>query len=95
MEEPEHRMEEPERTPEEINQHFLAMGHSNNFINEIVADDTEAKRVHDGLQGAKNAVSRNVEHLEVQLAKQWCQDDSRSKTSYEAAITAGKAYIAG
>jgi|TARA_R100001530_G_C4296265_1_gene149306 hypothetical protein len=87
-------MDDQEYTPEEIDQHFIAMGHSVNLINATVADDTEAKRVHDGSQGTKDMMDRNVEHLELQLSKQWCIDDARAKTSYEDAITAGKAYIA-
>ena len=80
-------------TADEINQHFTAMGHSVDLINDTVADDTEAKQMNGGEAGAKAMVKRNTDHLELQLDKDWAKDDGRDKSSYEAAITAGKDYI--
>ena len=80
-------------TVDEINQHFTAMGHSVDLIDDTVADDTEAKQMNDGEAGAKEMVKRNTDHLELQLAKDWATDDSRSKKIYTDAVTAGKAYI--
>ena len=39
-------------------------------------------------------ITRNTDHLEIQLATDWAKDDSRDKTSYTDAITAGKNYVA-
>ena len=65
------------------------MGHSVDLINAIIAgtqmaDDTAADR--------QDCVDRNVEHLELMVAK----DDwgSESMTAVNAAITAGKGYTA-
>ena len=80
-------------TADEINQHFTAMGHSVDLIDATIADDTEAKKMNGGEAGAKEMVKRNTDHLELQLDKDWAKDDGRDKSSYEAAITAGKAYI--
>ena len=35
------------------------------------------------------------DHLEIQAAKDWYSDSSKSKTPYTDAVTAGKAYVAG
>ena len=78
---------------DEINQHFTAMGHSVDLIDATIADDTEAKKMNNGPQGAKDMVKRNTDHLELQLGKSWAIDDNRDKTSYTDAITVGKAYI--
>ena len=77
------------RTTEELAQDYTAMGHSKDLINEIIAGD------HDDLMDAdqrQDAVDRNVEHLELMVAK----DDwgSESMTAINAAITAGKGYTA-
>ena len=80
-------------TEDEINQHFVAMGHSVDLIDATIADDTEAKKMNNGPQGAKDMVKRNTDHLELQLGKSWAIDDNRDKSSYMDAITVGKAYI--
>jgi len=87
-------MAEEYLTEDEINQHFVAMGHSVDLIDDTIADDTEAKKMNGGPQGAKDMVKRNTDHLELQLDKSWAISDSRDKSSYTNAITAGKAYIA-
>ena len=77
------------RTAEEIAQDYTAMGHSVDLINAIIAgtamaDDTAAER--------QGCVDRNVEHLELMVAKDdWGSEDM---TAVNAAITAGKAYTA-
>ena len=81
-------------TEDEINQHFVAMGHSVDLIDATIADDTEAKKMNGGPTGAKDMVKRNTDHLELQLDKSWAVADNRDKSSYTNAITAGKAYIA-
>jgi hypothetical protein len=78
-----------ELTAEEIAQHYTAMGHSVDLINAIIAgtameDDDAADR--------QDCVNRNVEHLEIMVAKDfWTSEDM---TAPNAAITAGKAYTA-
>jgi len=77
-----------ELTAEQIAQHYTAMGHSVDLINAIVAGD------HDETMDADeraDCVSRNVEHLEIMIAKDfWTTEDM---TDAEDAITAGQAYV--
>lgn len=71
------------QTSEQIAQHYSAMGDSVWLINAVVAGET---------QGDKATVERNVAHLELMLAKDfWTTEDM---TSVNAAIAAGKAYVA-
>ena len=78
-----------EITSEEIAQHYTAMGHSVDLINDIVAgnqdDDMEAADRQD-------VVDRNVEHLELMVAKDFWTNESM--TAVNSAITAGKGYTA-
>lgn len=77
------------RTTEELAQDYMAMGHSVDLINAIIAgsqmaDDTAADR--------QDCVDRNVEHLELMAAKDdWGSEDM---TAANAAVTAGKGYTA-
>jgi hypothetical protein len=77
------------RTTEELAQDYTAMGHSVDLINAIIAgtqmaDDTAADR--------QGCVDRNVEHLELMVAKDdWGSEDM---TAANAAITAGQGYTA-
>jgi len=80
-------------TAAEIDAHFSAMSDSVSLINAIVADDSEAL-VNQTAAEVKATVTRNTDHLELQLATDWAIADNRSKTSYTDAITAGKAYVA-
>ena len=79
----------PEITAEEIAQHYTAMGHSVDLINDIVAgnqdDDMEAADRQD-------TVDRNVEHLDRRVAKDYWTDESM--TAVNAAITSGNGYTA-
>ena len=72
-------------TAAQIAQHYTAMGHSVDLINEVIATgDTDTE--------SKDAISRNVEHLELMLTRDyWTNEDMSSVNS---AITAGKAYNA-
>jgi hypothetical protein len=75
-------------TAEEIAQHYTAMGHSVDLINDIVAgnqDDIEAVE-------RQNTVDRNVEHLQLMVAKDFWTDESM--TAANAAITSGQGYTA-
>nr|AKH48555.1 hypothetical protein [uncultured marine virus] len=77
------------RTAEDIAQDFTAMGHSVELINGIIdgskmADEEDADK--------KDTVKRNVEHLELMVAKDyWTTEDM---TAVNAAITAGNSYTA-
>jgi hypothetical protein len=82
-----------ELTDEEIAGHFSAMDDSVDLINATVADDSEAKRTMSAVE-VKLMVTRNTDHLEIQAEKDWYKDSSNSKTSYDDAVTAGKAYVA-
>ena len=82
-----------EPTAEEIAAHFSAMDDSVTLINATVADDSEALETMDAAE-VKLMVTRNTDHLEIQAAKDWYSDSSKSKTPYTNAVTAGKAYVA-
>ena len=82
-------MSENVRTAEEILQDYTAMGHSVTVINEVIAGTQMADQTTEDRQGA---VDRNVEHLELMVAKtDWGSEDM---TDSNAAIIAGKAYTA-
>lgn len=67
------------QTPEQIAQHYKAMLDSVNLINGIISNTQE---------GDKATVDRNVEHLELMVAKDfWTTEDM---APVNAAIAAGK-----
>jgi len=77
------------RTAEDIAQDFTAMGHSVTLINEVIAGTQMADESAEDRQGA---VDRNVEHLELMVAKDdWGSEDM---TAVNSAITAGNSYTA-
>jgi len=77
------------RDAEQLAQDYTAMGHSVDLINGIIdgskmADESAVER--------QGAVDRNVEHLELMVAKtDWGSEDM---TATNSAITAGKAHTA-
>ena len=77
------------RTAEEKAQDYTAMGHSVALITDIIDGNT---MTGDTDSEKQSAVDRNVEHLELMVAK----DDwgSESMTAVNAAITAGNSYTA-
>ena len=78
-----------ELTAEQIAQNYTAMGHSVDLINAIIAGEAMAD---DEAADKQDCVNRNVEHLELMVAKDfWGSEDM---TAANAAITAGKAYTA-
>ena len=82
-------MSDEVKTAEEIAQDYTAMGHSVDLINGII-DGT--KMAGEETEDRQSAVDRNVEHLEIMVAKDyWTSEDM---TAVNAAITAGKAYTA-
>jgi len=65
------------------------MGHSVTLINEVIAGTQMADESAEDKQGA---VDRNVEHLELMVAKDyWTTEDM---TAANAAITSGNSYTA-
>jgi len=77
------------RTTEELAQDYTAMGHSVDLINDIVAGNQDSDMTADERQ---DAVDRNVDHLELMVAKDgWGSEDM---TDINAAITAGNGYTA-
>ena len=71
----------------ELDRHFSAMGDSVELINAIVAG---TGMENESAQDRKDCVDRNVEHLEIMIAKGWFA--GRNLTATNAAITAGKSY---
>ncbi len=78
-----------EITSEQIADNYTAMGHSVDLINAIIAGDTMAD---DDAADRQGCVDRNVEHLELMVAKDYWTDEDM--TAVNAAITAGKGYTA-
>jgi len=76
------------QTPEQIAQHYKAMGDSVWLINAVIAGETMPNAP---AAEKKATVERNVAHLELMKAKDfWTTEDM---TAVNAAITAGKAYV--
>jgi hypothetical protein len=84
-------MSEIDNTPtaEEIAQSYTAMGHSVELINGIIDG---SKMVDESEEDKKDTVKRNVEHLEIMVAKDyWTNEDM---TAVNSAIQSGNSYIA-
>jgi len=77
------------KTKEEIAQDFTAMGHSVTLITDIIAGDAMAD---DTAEDKQACVDRNVEHLELMVAKDYWTNESM--TAVNSAITAGNGYTA-
>ena len=78
-----------ELTTEEIAQNYTAMGHSVDLINAIIAGDAMAD---DTAEDKQDCVDRNVEHLQIMVAKDYWTDEDM--TAVNSAITAGQGYTA-
>lgn len=78
-----------ETTPEQIAQHYKALGDSVWLINAVIAGE---EMTNDTQEAKNDCVDRNVQHLEIMKAKDfWTTEDF---TAVDAAIVAGKAYLA-
>jgi len=78
-----------DRTAEQLAQDYTAMGHSVDLINAIIAGDAMADA---DAADRQDCVDRNVQHLELMVAKDdWGDEDM---TAANTAITAGKGYTA-
>ena len=80
-------IETVERTAEELAQDYTAMGHSVDLINAIIAGDSMAD---DSAEDRQDCVNRNVQHLELMVAKEDWGDEDMS--TINAAITAAVNY---
>ena len=84
-------MSEIDNTPtaEEVAQSYTAMGHSVELINGIIDG---SKMADESEEDKKDTVKRNVEHLEIMVAKDyWTNEDM---TAVNSAIQSGNTYIA-
>lgn len=70
------------KTEEEIAQHYSAMQDSVNLINKMRTNPPEDMTDEE----VADTISRNVEHLEIMVAKEWWGDED---------MTAANAAIAG
>jgi len=86
---------DPRLTAEDINQYFSGMDDCVTLINDTIDDNTRALEIYNDAEGVKAMMKRNTDHLELQLVKDWATEDSRDKSSYTDAITAGVNYING
>ena len=86
---------DPRLTAEDINQYFSGMDDCVTLINDTIDDNTRALEIYNDAEGVKEMMKRNTDHLELQLDKDWATEDSRDKSSYTDAITAGVNYING
>ncbi len=78
-----------ERTAEQLASDYSAMGDSVALINAIIAGDSMAE---DDAADRQDCVDRNVQHLELMVAKDdWGDEDM---TAVNAAISAGNGYSA-
>jgi len=77
------------KTAEDIAQDYTAMGHSVDLINGIIDG---SKMVDESAEEIQACVDRNVEHLELMVAKDFWTDEDM--TAVDAAIVAGKAHTA-
>ena len=82
-------MDEEVRTAEEIAKDYEAMGHSVELINGIIDG---SKMADESTEDKQDCVRRNVEHLELMVAKDyWTNEDM---TAVNSAIQSGNTYIA-
>ncbi len=80
-------MSEEARTAEQLAQDYLAMGHSVDLINAIIAGEQMADESAEDRQAC---VDRNAQHLQLMVAKDdWGSEDM---TAINAAISAANAY---
>jgi len=78
-----------DRTTEQLAQDYSAMGDSVALITAIIAGDSMAE---DDAEDRQGCVDRNVQHLELMVAKEdWGDEDM---TAVNAAISAGNGYSA-
>ena len=90
-------MTDKNKTAEQLASDFVAMGHSEQLITNVIAGNEMAD---ESAEDKKDAVKRNVEHLEQKKVEKTVLDDTVSVwtdedfTAIDAAIEAGNTYIA-
>ena len=78
-----------DRTAEQLAQDYSAMGDSVAVITDVIAGDSMAE---DDAADRQDCVDRNVQHLELMVAKDdWGSEDM---TACNAAVVAGNGYTA-
>ena len=78
-----------DRTAEDLAQDYSAMGHSVSLITDVIAGNCMAE---DDAADRQDCVDRNVQHLELMVAKSdWGSEDF---TACNAAIVSGNGYTA-
>ena len=80
-----------DKTAEEIAQDYTAMGYSVKLITDIIAGSAMTNE-WDTAEEKQTCVDRNVEHLEIMVAKDYWTNESM--TAVNSAITAGNGYTA-
>mgnify|MGYP000128762580 CR=1 FL=1 len=80
-----------DKTAEEIAQEYKAMGDSVTLINDVIAGNAMTNE-WDTSEDKQACVDRNVEHLELMVAKDYWTDEDM--TAVNSAITAGNGYTA-
>jgi hypothetical protein len=75
-------------TAEQIAKSYVAMGHSVELINGIIDG---SKMVNEDPEDKTDNVKRNVEHLELMVAKDYWTN--QNMTAVKKAIVDGKAYL--
>ena len=78
-----------DRTTEQLAPDYTAMGDSISLITDVIAGDSMAD---DDAADRQDCVDRNVQHLELMVAKDDWGDEEF--TDADAAIVAGKGYTA-
>jgi len=79
---------EETQTPEQVQQHISAAFDSVNLINDEITKEVTDNR--------KDTVKRNVQHLELMIAKDWFEAGCTAQqvTDINACIAAGNTYTA-
>ena len=77
------------KTTAEIAQDYTAMGDSVTLITDVIAGNAMAD---DTAEDKQSCVDRNVDHLELMVAKDYWTDEDM--TAVNSAITAGNGYTA-
>ena len=77
-------------TADEIAQHYSAMGDSVALITAVIAGNSMTN--YNNTAERQDCVDRNVEHLELMVAKDYWTYESMTATN--AAVTAGNGYTA-
>lgn len=72
---------------EQLSNRISAMDDSVWLINKLITEDVHTEDIHDN-------IDRNVRHLELMLSREDVKTSSYNLTSFENAITDGKAFIA-